>query len=268
MKFSVMTLFPEMIEQGFRTSITGRAMESGLLELKTVNIRDFAHDRYGHVDDYPYGGGAGMVMMAPPIYEAWQTLVPEPEVKRPRTVYVTPQGKVFNQKMAQELAGEDELIILCGHYEGVDERILEEIVTDRVSIGDYVLTGGELPALVMMDAIARMVPGVLSNSESGEDESFMNGLLEYPQYTRPEVFLGKSVPEVLRSGHHANIERWRRDQSLKRTREVRPELLENVLLDKKDLQFLRQLEEEERGDAEPLPEENGAENSGKNEKFS
>lgn len=261
MRFTVLTLFPEMIEQGFHTSITGRAMDGGLLELKTVNIRDFAHDRYGHVDDYPYGGGAGMVMMAPPVYEAWQS-VTEGGSKRPRTVYVTPQGRVFDQQLAKELAQEEELILLCGHYEGVDERVLDEVVTDRISIGDYVLTGGELPALVMMDAISRMVPGVLTNQESGEDESFMNGLLEYPQYTRPEVFLGKEVPEVLKSGHHANIARWRRNESLKRTRTVRPELLSAAELDKKDRQFLRELEEaelsEEKNEEHPASEDEKA----------
>ena len=246
MRFTVLTLFPEMIEQGFSTSITGRAMEKGLLSLRCVNIRDYASDRYGHVDDYPYGGGAGMVMQAPPSYRAYREAVGEN--KKPRLVYVTPQGKVFNQQMAIELAGEEELYILCGHYEGVDERVLEEIATDRISIGDYVLTGGELPALVMMDAISRMVPGVLSNGESGEEESFMNGLLEYPQYTRPEVFLGRTVPEILKSGHHANIARWRRNESLRRTKEVRPELLEKIELDKQDRRFLTELEAENSGE--------------------
>ena len=236
MRFTVLTLFPELIEQGFSASITGRAMEKGLLALRCVNIRDFASDRYGHVDDYPYGGGAGMVMQAPPIYRAYEAAVGEGP--RPRLVYLTPQGEVFTQKKAIELAKEEELFILCGHYEGVDERVLEEIATDRISIGDYVLTGGELPAMVVIDAVSRMVPGVLSNEESGETESFMNGLLEYPQYTRPDVFMGREVPEVLKSGHHANIERWRRDQSLLRTLEVRPELLESVELDKKDKIFL------------------------------
>lgn len=246
MRFTILTLFPEMIEQGFSTSITGRAMEKGLLSLRCVNIRDYASDRYGHVDDYPYGGGAGMVMQAPPIYRAYREAVGEN--KKPRLVYVTPQGKVFNQQMAIELAGEEELYILCGHYEGVDERVLEEIATDRISIGDYVLTGGELPALVMMDAISRMVPGVLSNGESGEEESFMNGLLEYPQYTRPEVFLGRTVPEILKSGHHANIARWRRNESLRRTKEVRPDLLEKIELDKLDRRFLTELEAEKSGE--------------------
>ena len=237
MNFTVLTLFPEMIEQGVRTSITGRALAQGIISLKTVNIRDFAHDRYGHVDDYPYGGGAGMVMMAPPIYEAFEAATAGME-KKPRLIYMTPQGKVFDQETAKEYAREEELVILCGHYEGVDERVLEELGAERLSIGDYVLTGGELPAMVVIDAVSRMVPGVLSNGESGETESFMNGLLEYPQYTRPDVFMGREVPEVLKSGHHANIERWRRDQSLKRTLEVRPDLLKQAELDKKDKIFL------------------------------
>ena len=241
MDFYVMTLFPEMIEAAFATSITGRAAAGGLLSLTTVNIRDFASDRYGHVDDYPYGGGAGMVMQAPPIYRAYLSLNGKLRTERPRVIYVTPQGPLFKQADAIRLAKEEQLVFLCGHYEGVDERILEEIVTDRYSIGDYVLTGGELPALVMMDAISRMVPGVLTNEESGETESFMNGLLEYPQYTRPEVFMEREVPEILKSGHHAKIARWRRDQSLKRTWEVRPELLENVPLDKADRQYLSSL---------------------------
>ena len=242
MRFTVLTLFPDMIEQGFSTSITGRAMEKGLLSLRCVNIRDYALDRYGHVDDYPYGGGAGMIMQAPPIYRAYEAAVGEGQ--KPRLIYVTPQGKVFDQQTARELAQEEELFILCGHYEGVDERVLEELGAERISIGDYVLTGGELPALVIMDAVSRMVPGVLTNDESVAEESFMNGLLEYPQYTRPEVFMGRAVPEILKSGHHARIARWRRNESLRRTRLVRPELLEGVELDKEDRKFLQQLETE------------------------
>ena len=256
MRFTVLTLFPEMIEQGFHTSITGRAAEKGLLSLRCINIRDFAPDRYGHVDDYPYGGGAGMVMQAPPIYDAYRSAAGDGE--KPRLVYMTPQGRVFDQALAQELAQEEELFILCGHYEGVDERVLDEIATDRISIGDYVLTGGELPALVLMDAVSRMVPGVLTNEESGGEESFMNGLLEYPQYTRPEVFHGVPVPEILRSGHHANIARWRRNESLKRTKEIRPELLEKAELDRKDKEFLKTLENPS-GPAGHLPCEGEAE---------
>lgn len=257
MRFTVLTLFPDMIEQGFHTSITGRAAGKGLLSLRCINIRDYAADRYGHVDDYPYGGGAGMVMQAPPIYDAYTAAVGDGP--RPRLIYMTPQGRVFDQALAQELAKEEELFILCGHYEGVDERVLDEIATDRISIGDYVLTGGELPALVVMDAVSRMVPGVLSNDESGGEESFMNGLLEYPQYTRPEVFRGQAVPEILKSGHHANIARWRRNESLKRTRAVRPDLLEKAELDKKDRAYLQSLDQED-GTAEPEEKKRNGEN--------
>ena len=241
MRFHVLTLFPEMIEQGMHTSIFGRAMEKGLLELEAVNIRDYAAPaRKGRVDDYPHGGGAGMVMQAQPVYDCWEDVCKRAGRKL-RTVFLTPQGSVFNQSMAIEFAREEDLCLLCGHYEGIDERVLEEIATDFVSIGDYVLTGGELPAMVMMDAIARMVPGVLTNEASGEDESFMGSLLEYPQYSRPEVWHDKAVPPVLLSGHHANVDRWRRDQSLKRTLERRPDLLEKAVLDKKDRKFLDML---------------------------
>lgn len=240
MNFYVMTLFPEMIENGMNTSITGRAIAKGLLSLETVNIRDFSETGNGRIDDYPYGGGAGMVMQAEPVCRAYEDLV-EKIGARPRLVYLTPQGKVFNQAMAEDLAQEENLIFLCGHYEGIDERVLEEIATDFVSIGDYVLTGGELPAMVMMDSISRMVPGVLSNQESGQFESFQGNLLEYPQYSRPAVWRGKEVPEVLLSGHHGNVDRWRRDQSIIRTLRSRPELLQKVEFDKKDRKFLRAL---------------------------
>lgn len=228
--FYVLTLFPEMIMQGMNTSIIGRAMEAGLLQIKAVNIRDFTQSKHKKVDDYPYGGGAGMVMQAQPIYDAYMSVVEELGYK-PRTIYLTPQGPTFHQKMARELAVEENLIFLCGHYEGVDERVLEEIVTDYVSIGDYVLTGGELPAMVMMDAISRMVPGVLTNSESGETESHSGNLLEYPQYSRPEEWMGKKVPEVLLSGHHKKIEQWRLEQSIERTKRVRPDMYEAYLKD-------------------------------------
>ncbi|MDD7267883.1 MAG: tRNA (guanosine(37)-N1)-methyltransferase TrmD [Lachnospiraceae bacterium] len=227
MRFTVLTLFPEMIEGGMRTSITGRALEQGILALETVNIRDYSANKHNRVDDYPYGGGAGMVMEAEPVYRA-HTAACERLGKRPRTIYLTPQAKVLTQKQAKELAAEEDLILLCGHYEGIDERVLEEIVTDYISIGDYVLTGGELPALVLMDVVSRMVKGVLSNEDSGVDESFMNDdepLLEYPQYTRPAVWHGKEVPAVLLSGHHLNVEKYRREQALLRTGERRPELL-------------------------------------------
>ena len=225
MKYYVMTLFPDMIQQAMSTSIMGRAVEEGKIELEVLNIRDFTLNKHGKVDDYPYGGGAGMVMEAEPIYRCFEHICSKVG-ERPRVVYLTPQGDVFSQNMAQDFSMERELVFLCGHYEGVDERVLEEIVTDFVSIGDYVLTGGELPALVMMDAIARLVPGVLNNEESAETESFSNGLLEYPQYTRPMEVLGRSVPEVLMSGHHENIRQWRQEQSRQRTRERRQDLYE------------------------------------------
>ena len=225
MNFHVMTLFPDMIMQGLSTSITGRAMNNNLISVEAVNIRDFTTEKHGHVDDYPYGGGAGMVMQAEPIYRTWEAITTRIG-KQPRVVYMTPQGSVFNQAMAQNFAKEEDLIILCGHYEGVDERVLEMIVTDHVSIGDYVLTGGELPAMVMIDCISRLVPGVLNNDVSAEFESFHENLLEYPQYTRPEEFMGRRVPEILLSGHHANIEKWRHEQSVLRTRERRPDLLD------------------------------------------
>lgn len=210
---------------GLNTSIIGRAIDAGLLEINAVNIRDYSTNKHMKVDDYPYGGGAGLVMQPEPVYRAYEDLTKDMK-KKPRIVYLTPQGTTFHQEMAKELAKEEELVFLCGHYEGIDERVLEEIVTDYVSIGDYVLTGGELPAMVMIDSISRLVPGVLHNDDSAGDESFENGLLEYPQYTRPPVFLDKEVPEVLLSGHHENIRKWRHEQSVKRTKERRPDLWE------------------------------------------
>lgn len=224
-RFHILTLFPEMVMDGLNTSIIGRAIEAGLLEINAVNIRDYSANKHMKVDDYPYGGGAGLVMQPEPVYRAYKDLEKDMK-KKPRVVYLTPQGTTFHQEMAKELAKEEELVFLCGHYEGIDERVLEEIVTDYVSIGDYVLTGGELPAMVMIDSISRLVPGVLHNDDSAGDESFENGLLEYPQYTRPPVFLDKEVPEVLLSGHHENIRKWRHEQSVKRTKERRPDLWE------------------------------------------
>ena len=221
MNYHVLTLFPEMIENGMNTSITGRAITKGLLSLEAINIRDFAFNKHQKVDDYPYGGGAGMLMQAEPVYLSYESIA-ERIGRKPRVIFLTPQGKTFNQDMAKEFALEEDLVFLCGHYEGIDERVLEEIVTDYVSIGDYVLTGGELPAMVMMDSISRMVPGVLNNQESGETESFSGNLLEYPQYSRPEEWHGKKVPEVLLSGHHANVDKWRREQSIIRTAIWRP----------------------------------------------
>lgn len=225
MNYHVLTLFPEMIENGMNTSITGRAITKGLLSLEAINIRDFAFNKHQKVDDYPYGGGAGMLMQAEPVYLSYESIT-ERIGRKPRVIFLTPQGKTFNQDMAKEFALEEDLVFLCGHYEGIDERVLEEIVTDYVSIGDYVLTGGELPAMVMMDSISRMVPGVLNNQESGETESFSGNLLEYPQYSRPEEWNGRRVPEILLSGHHANIAKWRHEQALERTRTRRPDLYE------------------------------------------
>ncbi len=260
MNFYVLTLFPDMIEQGLNISITGRALDKGLISLNPVDIRDFSENKHKRVDDYPYGGGAGMVMAPGPVYRAHQyvkeqilkkktaentadTAAPTKEAglinKKTRVVYLTPQGKVFNQNMAEEFAGEEDLIFLCGHYEGIDERALEMVVTDYVSVGDYVLTGGELPAMIMMDAIARLIPGVLNNDASAEFESFQDNLLEYPQYTRPEVFMEKAVPEVLLSGHHAKIEEWRKKQSILRTAKNRPDLLDKAQLAEDELNFLK-----------------------------
>lgn len=228
MNFHVMTLFPDMIMNGLGTSITGRAMEKGVIHVEAVNIRDYSQDKHLHVDDAPYGGGAGMVMQPGPIYRAWQALV-EKIGKKPRVICMTPQGSVFTQEIARQLSGEEDLVFLCGHYEGIDERVLEEIVTDEISLGDYVLTGGELAAMVMVDAIARLVPGVLHNGESAETESFGDGLLEYPQYSRPEIWHGKRVPEILLSGDHAKVDAWRLEQALLRTKERRPDLYEKYM---------------------------------------
>ena len=240
MNYHVLTLFPEMIENGMNTSITGRAITKGLLSLEAINTRDFAFNKHQKVDDYPYGGGAGMLMQAEPVYLSYESIA-ERIGRKPRVIFLTPQGKTFNQDMAKEFALEEDLVFLCGHYEGIDERVLEEIVTDYVSIGDYVLTGGELPAMVMMDSISRMVPGVLNNQESGETESFSGNLLEYPQYSRPEEWHGKKVPEVLLSGHHANVDKWRREQSIIRTAKWRPDLLPKADLTNKEWNEVRRL---------------------------
>jgi len=248
MNFYCMTLFPEMVRNTMQESIIGRAMEAGILSLDCINIRDFTTEKHGHVDDYPYGGGAGMVMKAQPVIDAYkhvENMIKEKssDFKKTRVIFVTPGGKTFDQKMSEELALEDNLVFLCGHYEGIDERALEMIVTDNVSIGDYVLTGGELPAMVMMDSISRNIKGVLSNEDSAEDESFKNGLLEYPQYTRPEEYMGRVVPQILLSGHHAKIAEYRRKESLLRTMERRPDLIDKAMddgsLDKSDIEFIR-----------------------------
>lgn len=240
MNFHVLTLFPEMIMNGLETSILGRAAAKGIVSFEAINIRDYTLERHGKVDDYPYGGGAGMVMQAEPIYRAYEALV-EKIGKKPRVIYMTPQGQTFNQSIAEDLAKEEDLVFLCGHYEGVDERVLEMIATDYLSAGDYVLTGGELPAMMMIDCISRLVPGVLNNNVSAEFETFHDNLLEYPQYTRPEVFMGRKVPDILLSGHHANVEKWRREQSIIRTLKNRPELLEDAVLSKKEKKFLDEL---------------------------
>ncbi|WP_455949884.1 tRNA (guanosine(37)-N1)-methyltransferase TrmD [Eubacterium sp.] len=241
MNFHVLTLFPEMINDGVNTSITGRAISKGLISVNAVNIRDFAGNKYGQVDDYPYGGGAGMVMQPGPVYRSYES-IKEKIGYKPRVIYLTPQGKVFNQSMAEEFAEEKDLVFLCGHYEGIDERVLEMIVTDNVSIGDYVLTGGELPSMVMIDAISRLVPGVLNNDVSAEFESFNDNLLEYPQYTRPAEFMGKEVPSILLSGNHPKVDEWRRQQSILRTMERRPDLMEDANLTSADKKYIKNLE--------------------------
>lgn len=240
MNFHVMTLFPEMIERAMGESITGRAIKAGHISLNAVNIRDFANNKHNRVDDYPYGGGAGMVMQAEPVYRCYESICRSIGNQRPRVVFMTPQGRTFNQQTAEELSKEEDLVLLCGHYEGIDERVLEKIVTDNVSIGDYVLTGGELPALVVMDTISRLVPGVLNNGMSAVKESFSDNLLEYPQYTRPEEWMGEKVPPVLLSGHHKNIAAWYREQSILRTAKNRPDLLEKAELTEKERLWLRQ----------------------------
>ncbi len=243
MNFHILTLFPEMVIGGLGVSITGRAMEKGVITVNAVNIRDYSKDKHRHVDDAPYGGGAGMVMQPGPVVDAYEDLCGR-ILKRPRVIYMTPQGKVFNQKIAQELAKEEDLVFLCGHYEGIDERALELICTDFLSVGDYVLTGGELPAMVMIDCISRLIPGVLNNEVSAEVESFHDNLLEYPQYTRPEIYREMPVPPVLLSGHHKNIQEWRRQQSIRRTLERRPDLLEGAELSRKEAEYLEGLRRE------------------------
>lgn len=227
MIFDILTLFPEMFDGVLGSSMLGRAVEKGILEFNTVNIRDFADNKHNRVDDAPYGGGRGMVMQAPPIYSAFQSIVEKRGVK-PHLIYMSPKGKTLTQKDAIRLSKLDCVTILCGHYEGVDQRILDEIVDEEISIGDYVLTGGELPAMVLIDSISRMIEGVLSNEDSFTDESHFNGLLEYPQYTRPYEFHGVCVPDVLMSGNHANIAKWRREKSLEITEKLRPDMLKGT----------------------------------------
>ena len=238
MDYYVLTLFPDMIKHGLMTSIIGRAIEEDLLHLEAVNIRDYTNSRHGKTDDYPYGGGAGMVMQAQPVYDAYRSVADRLPYK-PRVIYLTPQGRVFDQTCARELALEKGIVFLCGHYEGIDERVIQEIVTDEISIGDFVLTGGELPAMCLIDAISRMIPGVLHNEDSAEGDSFGDGLLEFPQYSRPEVWNGIPVPKILLSGDHAKVDAWRREQSLIRTAERRPDLLEKAAVSPKEREFIR-----------------------------
>ena len=235
-----MTLFTDMCDSVLNESIIGRARQSGKVEINTVDIRDFSIDKHRHVDDKPYGGGNGMVMLAEPIYRCYNSIC-EQIGKRPHLVYMTPQGKTLTQQRVKELSKLDNIVILCGHYEGVDERVIEELQPEEISIGDYVLTGGELPALILADSISRMLDGVLSNDECFEEESHYNSLLEYPQYTHPAVWNGREVPEVLLSGHHQNVDKWRRKQSIKRTYERRPDMLENAELSKEDLKYIEEL---------------------------
>lgn len=239
MKYHVMTLFPEMVENSFNNSIMSRALASGAIEFEAVNIRDFTIEKHGKVDDYTYGGGAGMLMQAQPIYDCYKA-IEKGFRSKPRVIYLSPKGRVFNQSLAKEFAQEEEIVFLCGHYEGIDQRVIDEIVTDEISIGDYVLTGGEIAAVVMMDAISRLVPGVLSNSDSAVTESHENYLLEYPQYSRPEEWNGRRVPEVLLSGHHENIRKWRREQSIITTCKMRPDLIEKADLTDKEKKLAKE----------------------------
>lgn len=240
MRIDIMTLFTDMCDSVLNESIIGRARHAGKVEINTVDIRDFSIDKHRHVDDKPYGGGNGMVMLAEPIYRCYYSIC-EQIGKKPHLVYMTPQGKTLTQQRVKELSKLDNIVILCGHYEGVDERVIDELQPEEISIGDYVLTGGELPALILADSISRMLDGVLSKDECFEEESHYNSLLEYPQYTHPAVWNGREVPEVLLSGHHQNVDKWRRKQSIKRTYERRPDMLENAELTKDDLKYIEEL---------------------------
>lgn len=237
MRIDILTLFPEMCETVLSESIIGRARGENKVEINCRQIRDYSTDKHRRVDDTPYGGGMGMVMQVQPIYDCYMSLCKDIG-KRPHLIFMSPQGKVLTQKRVKELAEMENIAILCGHYEGVDERVIEEIVDEEISVGDYVLTGGELPALILADSVSRMLPGVLKNDEAYTEESHYNSLLEYPQYTRPFEWHGKAVPDILISGHHKNIEKYRREESLKRTYLRRPELLSKAELTKKDIAFL------------------------------
>ncbi|NBG89691.1 tRNA (guanosine(37)-N1)-methyltransferase TrmD [Isachenkonia alkalipeptolytica] len=239
MKIHVMTLFPEMFSGPLGSSIIKRAREDQKLSIEYYQIRDYSANKHQKVDDYPYGGGSGMVMTPQPIVDAYRDILKNTGRENPRTIYLSPKGKAFTQEMAMELSREPELIFLCGHYEGVDQRVIDKIVTDEISIGDYVLTGGELPAMVMIDAVSRLLPGVLSSPEAYQEESIYSGLLEYPQYTRPQNFEGREVPKVLLSGDHEKIRKWRRRESLLITRERRPDLFQKIALTKEDYKLLK-----------------------------
>ncbi|MBR5773115.1 MAG: tRNA (guanosine(37)-N1)-methyltransferase TrmD [Clostridia bacterium] len=240
MRIDILTLFPEMCLSVLSESIIGRARENGFVEINCINIRDYTLDKHNRVDDAPYGGGTGMVMQAQPVYDCFSALC-DSLGKRPRLIYMSPKGKTLTQQRVKELSEYDNIAILCGHYEGIDERVLEEIVDEEISVGDYVITGGELPALILADAISRMIPGVLPNEDAYTLESHYSGLLEYPQYTRPFEWMGRQVPEVLISGHHANIQKWQREQSLITTLNKRPDLLEKAELSDEDRVFLKKI---------------------------
>lgn len=240
MRIDILTLFPAMCDTVMSESIIGRARQAGKVEINCVDIRDYTLDKHRRVDDKPYGGGMGMIMAPQPIYDCFQSLCDEIG-KKPHLIYLTPQGKTLTQDRVKELAKLDNIALLCGHYEGIDERVIEALEPEEISVGDYVLTGGELPALIVADAVSRMLPGVLSDDECFEEESHFNSLLEYPQYTHPSSWQGREVPEVLLSGHHANVERWRRERSLERTYNRRPDMLENASLSDKDIEFLSKL---------------------------
>lgn len=244
MKVDVLTLFPEMMDGVFRSSILGKAQEKDIVNLNAVNFRDYSGNKHGTVDDTPYGGGGGMVLKPDPIFSAVEDLLSRSSAP-PRVILMCPQGETFTQQKAEELSAEEHLIFICGHYEGYDERIREHLVTDELSIGDYVLTGGELPAMVVIDSVVRLLPGVLGNETSAVTDSFSTGLLEYPHYTRPAEFRGWKVPDILLSGHHANIETWRREQALKRTLQRRPDLLDKIILSDQDRKVIKRLQQEQ-----------------------
>ena len=240
MRIDIMTLFPDMCLAYLGESIIGRARAAGKVQIECTDIRDYTLDKHRRVDDTPYGGGMGMIMQAQPIYDCYQDICRKTGTK-PHLIYLTPQGKTLTQERVKELAQLDNIALLCGHYEGVDERVIEELQPEEISVGDYVLTGGELPALIVADAVSRMIPGVLSNDDCFTEESHYSSLLEYPQYTRPFEWRGRKVPEVLTTGHHANVDKWRREQSLERTAQRRPDMLERAQLTAKDIKFLSDL---------------------------